>query len=85
VRAWQIGSLGPALRRSGKALVKINPFIGGNKRSAFAVMSTFLAINGIEITAATEAIYAFIAECDAVNSFGFAQLLRWLRENTTPA
>jgi prophage maintenance system killer protein len=59
--------------------------MNGNKRAAFAVMSTFLAINGIEITAATEAIYAFIAECYAVNSFGFAQLLQWLRENTAPA
>jgi death on curing protein len=59
--------------------------MNGNERTAFAVMSSFLAINGIEITAAAEAIFAFIAECYAVNSFGFAQLLQWLRENTTPA
>jgi death-on-curing protein len=60
-------------------------FIDGNKPTAFAAMFTFLAINGIEITADAQAAYAFISERYATNSFALAQLLHWLRENTAPA
>jgi death on curing protein len=36
-----------------------HPFIDGNKRTAFAAMFTFLAINGIELTAEPAATYLY--------------------------
>ena len=37
-----------------------HPFLDGNKRTAFAVTNTFLAINVARITAKAGATYAFI-------------------------
>jgi len=37
-----------------------HPFIEGNKRTAFAAMYTFLAINGVRLTADSRATYAFV-------------------------
>jgi|SRR5450631_2629 len=58
-------------------------FIDGNKRTAFAAMYTFLGINGIQITADSAATHAFIAGLYQRNTFGFPQILTWLRANTT--
>jgi death-on-curing protein len=66
-----------------ESLGQNHPFIDGNKRTAFAAMFTFLAINGIELTAEPAATYLFIADLYQKNTFGFAQLLSWLRANTT--
>ena len=61
-----------------------HPFVDGNKRTAFAATVTFLTINGIELTADPGATYVFIAGLYQTNSFGFPQLLAWLRANTAP-
>jgi death-on-curing protein len=66
-----------------ESLGQNHPFIDGNKRTAFAAMFTFLAINGINITAESPAVYTFIADCYRENSFAFARLLQWLRQNST--
>ena len=66
-----------------ESLGQNHPLIDGNKRTAFAAMVTFLAINGIELTADPAATYVFITGLYQTNSFGFRQLLAWLRANTT--
>ena len=65
-----------------ESLAQNHPFIDGNKRAAFAVTYTFLAINNLRITADAEAIYAFISGLYGAQSFEFDQLVRWLRANT---
>jgi death on curing protein len=67
-----------------ESLVQIHPFIDGNKRAAFAAAYTFLAINGIRITAGAEATYAFISGLYEGNGFAFERLEPWLRSNTSP-
>ena len=49
-------------------------FIDGNKRTAFAVTYTFLAINGVRITADAESIYAFIIGLHETDAFSFERL-----------
>ncbi|MDP9009498.1 MAG: type II toxin-antitoxin system death-on-curing family toxin [Pseudomonadota bacterium] len=67
-----------------ESLGQNHPFIDGNKRTAFAVTYTFLAINGVRITAEAAATHAFIAALYQTNSFAFSELLAWLRINTSP-
>lgn len=65
-----------------ESLAQNRPFIDGNKRVAFAVTYTFLAINGTRITADAEAAFAFIDARYAAGTFEFARLTAWLRANT---
>ena len=58
-----------------------HPFVDGNKRTAFAVTYTFLAINGVWITADAESIYAFIIGLHETDAFSFERLRDWLRAN----
>ena len=67
-----------------ESLAQNHPFIDGNKRVAFAATYTFLAINGLRITADTQAAYGFIAGLYGANEFTFERLAAWLRENTAP-
>jgi death-on-curing protein len=64
-----------------ESLAQNHPFIDGNKRVAFAVTYTFLEINGAWLTADADAIYAFVIGLYETNSFDFAHLNAWLREN----
>ena len=68
-----------------ESLAQNHPFIDGNKRVAFAATYTFLAINGIRITADAEAAYDFIAGLYAANDFTFENLATWLGANVAPA
>ena len=68
-----------------ESLAQNHPFIDGNKRVAFAAIYTFLAINGMRITADAEAAYDFIARLYEVNDFTFENLVTWLRDNAAPA
>jgi death-on-curing protein len=65
-----------------ESLGQNHPFIDGNKRTAFAAMYTFLAINAIRITSSAAKTHEFIAELYNTNSFGYPKLREWLRENT---
>ena len=56
-----------------------HPFIDGNKRTAFAAMYTFLAINGARLTADAQQTYDFAASLYNANQFNFAKLVPWLR------
>jgi death-on-curing protein len=67
-----------------ESLGQNHPFVDGNRRTAFAATYTFLAVNGIRITADATATHAFIAVLYQTNSFAFSKLLAWLRVNTSP-
>lgn len=64
-----------------ESLAQNHPFIDGNKRVAFAVTFTFLAINGAQITANADATYAFISGLYEAHNFDFVHLSTWLRSN----
>jgi len=59
-----------------------HPFVDGNKRVAFAVTETFLAINGMAITAESDMIYRFIIESLEEGTFRHDRIVAWLREHT---
>lgn len=65
-----------------ESLAQNHPFIDGNKRTAFAVTYTFLALNGVLISADAEMAYNFISELYRNNKFEFEILDQWLRLNT---
>ena len=65
-----------------ESLAQNHPFIDGNKRVAFAVTYTFLALNGVQITANAEAAAEFIIQSHEAGKFELARLTAWLRTNT---
>ena len=67
-----------------ESLAQNHPFVDGNKRTAFAASYTFLAINGLTITADAATTYAFIIGLHETGSFRFDLLEAWLRRNTAP-
>lgn len=62
-------------------LVHHEPFIDANMRTAFAAAYTFLAINGVHLTASAEEAYEFIAGLNKEGWFRFGDLEPWLRRN----
>ena len=66
-----------------ESLAQNHAFIDGNKRTAFAVTYTFLAINGARLTADAQETYAFIADLYEANQFSFDKLVPWLRSHVT--
>src|SRR5271156_2634002 len=64
-----------------ESLSQNHPFVDGNKRTAFAITYTFLAINGARITASTSESEKFLLNLYVTGTFDFARLSRWLREN----
>ncbi len=64
-----------------ESLAQNHPFIDGNKRTAFAAMYTFLAINGARLTADSEEAYAFISGLHEAGTFTLDKLIPWLRRN----
>lgn len=62
-----------------ESLAQNHPFVDGNKRVAFAATYTFLAINGVRLTADPEDAYAFIPELYESGMFRFDELAAWLR------
>jgi len=64
-----------------ESLSQNHPFIDGNKRTAFAAVFTFLAINGANLSAGPDDIYAFMMSLYAAGQFDFEHLDRWLRGN----
>jgi death on curing protein len=68
-----------------ESLAQNHPLIDGNKRTAFAVTYTFLAINGTRITAKADAPYVFIIGLHETGTFEFGRLADWLRANVTLA
>ncbi|HEX7760369.1 MAG TPA: type II toxin-antitoxin system death-on-curing family toxin [Caulobacteraceae bacterium] len=65
-----------------ESLSQNHPFIDGNKRTAFAATFTFLAINGVSITADASSTWTFLSGLYETNAFSFEPLEPWLRSNT---
>lgn len=65
-----------------ESLAQNHPFLDGNKRTAFAATYTFLAINGMMITADADETYDFIVRLYESATFGFDRLVPWLRSYT---
>ncbi|MFT8646094.1 type II toxin-antitoxin system death-on-curing family toxin [Gluconacetobacter sp.] len=64
-----------------ESLSQNHPFIDGNKRTSFAVTYTFLAINGVRLTAGARETEDFVLGHYADGAFDFEHLRRWLRDN----
>ena len=64
-----------------ESLAQNHPFVDGNKRVAFAATYTYLAINGVRLTAGPEEVYAFISGLYEAGTFRFDKLAPWLRRN----
>ncbi len=60
-----------------------HPFIDGNKRTAFAAMYTFLAINKVQLTASAGETENFVLNLYLIGSFDFEHLCQWLRSNVS--
>lgn len=67
-----------------ESLSQNHPFIDGNKRAAFGATYAFLGLNGLDITADADAVYAFVISLYDSNRFTFDALVTWLRANTKP-
>lgn len=65
-----------------ESLAQNHPFVDGNKRTAFAVTYTFLAINGVRITAEPDDIFRFIIDGLEAGEFNFEAIKIWLQKNT---
>lgn len=64
-----------------ESLSQNHPFIDGNKRVAFAVMYTFLAINNVYLKANSDESYKFINGLYESQSFDFSKLCQWIKEH----
>lgn len=62
-----------------ESLAQYHPFVDGNGRTAFAATYTFLAINGLRLTAGAAEAQTFIADLYPTNGFSFEVLVPWLR------
>jgi death-on-curing protein len=67
-----------------ESLAQNHPFIDGNKRTAFAVMYTFLTLNGLRLTANADETHRFISALYDEQDFSFNRLVTWLRERCAP-
>lgn len=65
-----------------ESLSQNHPFVDGNKRTAFAATYVFLAINGLEITAADDHAQEFILGLYRTASVTYPNLRDWLSKNT---
>lgn len=65
-----------------ESLSQNHAFVDGNKRTAFAVTFTFLAVNGVTITADEDATIRFLIPLYDRNALEFDKLDKWLRKNT---
>ena len=67
-----------------ESLSQNHPFVDGNKRTAFAATFTFLAINGVELTAGAEEAWTFLSRLYDRRELTFDALDAWLHANTRP-
>jgi death-on-curing protein len=67
-----------------ESLSQNHPFLDGNKRTAFAATYTFLAINGVRLTAEAEETSIFLASLYETNQLNFDNLMTWLRRHVSP-
>lgn len=68
-----------------ESLSQNQPFVDGNKRTAFAATYTFLLLNGIALTADADSTWNFLSQLYREGEFRYERLEVWLRDNTRPA
>lgn len=68
-----------------ESLAQNHPFIDGNKRTAFAVTYTFLAINGGALQADPDETYGFIMGLYEAGCLNLEHLAAWLRRVVVPS
>lgn len=63
------------------SLTMNHPFLDGNKRTAFAVMTRFLHTNGVEVYTSQEEI---VRMCISIDNDGLklSQIIEWLQTHT---
>lgn len=59
-----------------ESLSQSHAFIDGNKRTAFAAVYTFLAINEVELNVPPTEAYDFIAHLHETGTFRFSELAK---------
>jgi len=67
-----------------KGIVQNHPFVDGNKRTAFVVATSFLDLNGQELSA-PEAEAALVFLRLAAGELSESELSVWLRQNSSPS
>ena len=67
-----------------ESLAMNDPFVDGNKRTAFAATEVFLGLNGYFIDCDNLEAYSFFTHLFETNSFRFAELNSWLEEHVKP-
>ena len=65
-----------------ESLSQNHPFIDGNKRVAFAVTHTFLAINGYKLKVDVTESIKYIISLYENHNFEYKEIEKWLRINT---
>ncbi|MBI5971205.1 MAG: type II toxin-antitoxin system death-on-curing family toxin [Deltaproteobacteria bacterium] len=64
-----------------QSIIKNHPFIDGNKRTAIAASSVFLAINGRRVTCSNKGLEKFTMKA-ASGRVDIAELSVWFRKNS---
>jgi death-on-curing protein len=64
-----------------ESLVQIHPFVGGNKRVAFAVVDVFLRINGYAVAGDSLQLSESFVELLENQRFSMEFLVPWLKDN----
>lgn len=64
-------------------LIKNHPWLGGNKRTATAIVDDFLGRNHYEIKVSIREIVALVLLIES-SEFGVDEIENWLREKTFP-
>lgn len=74
----------PALAAAyGHGLARNHPFNDGNKRVAFVVMATFLALNGLDLDVPETEVVTVMLDL-AAGALSEDELADWLRSSTAP-
>ena len=64
-------------------IARNHPFVDGNKRTAFVVCETFLALNGVELTA-SDVDCVLVMQDLAAGEIAEAEFAAWVRNNSKP-
>lgn len=65
-----------------RGIIGDHPFADGNKRTAMLCALTFLAINGVELTATNQELEDFAVKI-ATDRLSIEEIAEWLRDNST--
>lgn len=68
----------------GFGIARNHPFVDGNKRTAYVAVETFMALNGLLVTASdADCVVTFLAL--AAGELSEEALAAWLRDHSAPA